>query len=80
MEVAPKEQRIAAKAVSTGLARIAIVAISAALAAVAHSAEVVWAIVFITVVSLLAAILTFWVLPARAPEEAPEGAGTDPNR
>ncbi|MCL6284245.1 MFS transporter [Ruegeria sp. 2012CJ41-6] len=70
MEVAPKEQRIAAKAVSTSLARIAIVAISAALAAVAHSAEVAWAIVFITVVSFLAAILSFWVLPPRMAEEA----------
>ncbi|MDP5216434.1 permease [Ruegeria sp. 2205SS24-7] len=78
MEVAPKDQRVAAKAVSTSLARIAIVAISAALAAVAHSAEVAWAIVFITVVSLLAAILSFWILPPRASAPAPQSTRVSP--
>ncbi len=78
MEVAPKEQRVAAKAVSTSLARIAIVAISAALAAVAHSAEVAWAIVFITLVSLLAALLSFWIIPVSATENAPQEAEPEP--
>ncbi|MEX0349617.1 MAG: permease [Paracoccaceae bacterium] len=73
MEVAPKEQRVAAKAVATSIARIAIVAISAALAALAHSAEVAWAILVITAVSVLAAFLSFWVIPPRATDETSAG-------
>lgn len=63
MEVAPKEQRIAAQAVSTSLARIAVIAISAALAAIAHSGEVVWAVAIITTFSLIATIISFQLVP-----------------
>ncbi|WP_299079184.1 MFS transporter [uncultured Ruegeria sp.] len=61
MDVAPKSQRIAAQAISQTLVRLAIVTISAALAAIAHMNEIVWAVATITAGSLLAvvAILSF---------------------
>ncbi|WP_120634695.1 MFS transporter [Ruegeria sp. EL01] len=61
MDIAPKPQRIAAQAISQTLVRLAIVAISAALAAIAHMNEIVWAVAAISAGSLLAvvAILSF---------------------
>ncbi len=56
MDIAPKYQRVKAAAVVKSVSRLTAVVIGAALAAVAHSQEVIWAVVFVTLVSGLAAI------------------------
>ncbi|WP_299951833.1 MFS transporter [uncultured Ruegeria sp.] len=76
MDVAPKSQRIVAQAVSQTISRLSIVAISALLAAIAHMNEVVWAVILITISSLLAvvAILSF-VDPAGRPNPERDRTG-----
>ncbi|MFT4961000.1 MAG: hypothetical protein ACI92Z_002086 [Paracoccaceae bacterium] len=59
MDIAPKDQRVKANAVSRRPALILFVIVSMLLAAVAHSKEVVWTVIFITIVSLAAAIVSF---------------------
>ncbi|WP_170411685.1 MFS transporter [Ruegeria atlantica] len=67
MDIAPKEQRITAQAVSKTLGRLAIIAVSMLLAAIAHHGAVLWAIVAISIGSLLAivAILSFVGAPPK---------------
>ncbi len=55
MDIAPEDQRIKASAVIKSVSRLSAVIVGAGLAAVAHSQEVVWAIVFIVAASVFAA-------------------------
>lgn len=57
MDIAPKSQRIAAQAVSKTIGRLAIIVFSAGLAAIAHANEIVWAVVAISLGSLLAIVV-----------------------
>ena len=59
MEVAPKEHRVTANAVSKSIVRLVLVVLSALLAAVAHSSDVVWAVVAIALISLVTAFVSF---------------------
>lgn len=59
LDVAPKEQRVKASAAIKSICRIAAIAISASLAAVAHMNEVAMAVVFIVLCSLWAAVNCF---------------------
>lgn len=60
MDVAPKDQRVAALATSKSIARLAMIAFSAMAATIAHTQDIVWAVVAITIVSLIAAIVSFF--------------------
>lgn len=61
MDIAPKEQRVNGIAVARSFVRVAMICLSAALAAVAHLHETAWAIVFITLASFAAAIVSFFL-------------------
>ncbi|MEO0978363.1 MAG: MFS transporter [Pseudomonadota bacterium] len=61
MDIAPKEQRVNGIAVARSFVRVAMICLSAALAAVAHLHETAWAIVFITLASFAAAIISFFL-------------------
>ena len=61
-DVAPKDQRVKGAAAVKSICRISAVIVSAALAGVAHMHEVAWAIVFIVLVSLFAAITCYRVV------------------
>lgn len=61
LDVAPKEQRIQASAAIKSIARLTAVAMSAALAAVAHMHEVSLAVAFIVLCSLVAAAACYLV-------------------
>ncbi|MBO9435784.1 permease [Ruegeria sp. R13_0] len=62
LDVAPKEQRIQASAAIKSIARLTAVAMSAALAAVAHMHEVSLAVAFIVLCSLVAAAACYLVV------------------
>ncbi|WP_170347969.1 permease [Ruegeria atlantica] len=62
LDVAPKDQRVKGAAAIKSICRITAVILSAALAGVAHMHEVAWAIVFITMVSLFAALTCYRVV------------------
>jgi len=59
MDIAPKDQRVNGIAVARSFVRITMIGLSATLAAVAHLHETVWAIIFITLLSMLAAAVSF---------------------
>ncbi len=61
LDVAPKDQRVKGAAAIKSICRISGVILSAALAGIAHMQEVAWAILFIVIVSLFAAIACFRV-------------------
>ncbi len=65
MEVAPKEQRARANAVSKTIARLVLIVLSAAMAAIAHTRDVVWAVVFVALISLMSAIVSFLLTKTR---------------
>lgn len=70
MDIAPKSQRIKAMAISKTLGRLAIVSFSAILAAIAHMNEVTWAVVAISLGSLMAVLVVLsFVEPA--PQSTP---------
>lgn len=56
MDIAPKDQRVNGIAVARSFVRLAMIVLSTALAAIAHLHETVWAIIFITIASVIAAI------------------------
>ncbi|WP_170409526.1 MFS transporter [Ruegeria atlantica] len=62
LDVAPKEQRVKGAAAVKSICRISGVLLSAALAGVAHLHEVVWAIAFIVVTSIFAAVACYRVV------------------
>ncbi|WP_425083809.1 MFS transporter [Ruegeria profundi] len=62
LDVAPKEQRVQASAAIKSIARLTAVAMSAALAAVAHMHEVSLAVAFIVLCSLVAAAACYLVV------------------
>lgn len=62
LDVAPKDQRVSGAAAIKSICRITAVILSAALAAVAHMHEVAWAVFFIVLVSLFAAITCYRVV------------------
>ncbi len=70
-DVAPKDQRIKGAAAIKSICRISAVIISAALAGVAHMHEVAWAIVFIVLVSLFAAIACYRIVVPKSNETVP---------
>lgn len=63
MDIAPKSQRIAAQAVSKALGRLAVIAASSVLAALAHANDPVWAVVAISIGSLLAVVVSLSFVP-----------------
>ncbi len=72
MDIAPKHQRVKAAAVVKSVSRLTAVVIGAALATVAHSQEVIWAVVFVTLVSGLAAIACARLATSRTNGGEPE--------
>lgn len=68
MDIAPKEQRVTGIAVARSFVRVAMITLSATLAAVAHLHETAWAIVFITVVSFSAAAFSHLLTRSSKPE------------
>ncbi|WP_170558736.1 permease [Ruegeria atlantica] len=62
LDVAPKEQRVKGAAAVKSICRISGVLFSAALAGVAHLHEVAWAIAFIVVISVFAALACYRVV------------------
>lgn len=70
LDVAPKDQRVKGAAAVKSICRITAVILSAALAGVAHMHEVAWAIVFIILVSLFAAITCYRVVLPKAQKPA----------
>ncbi len=72
LDIAPKDQRIQGAAAIKSICRLAAVALSAILAAVAHMHEVASAIVFIVLVSLWAAYACYHIaLPQKLGEAQP---------
>ncbi len=72
MDVAPKPQRVKAMAISKTLGRLAIVSFSALLAAIAHMNEVTWAVVAISIGSLIAVLVVLsFVEPTPRKDGAP---------
>lgn len=68
MNVAPPDQRVTGNAISRSFAVLVFVVLSASLAAVAHSKEVVWAVLFIAIVSVVTAIVSFILIgPQKKP-------------
>lgn len=75
MKIAPPDQRVTGNAISRSLSVLVFVVLSMSLAAVAHSKEVVWAVLFIGIVGVLTAIVGFILIGPQkkpAPEEAQE--------
>ncbi len=68
MDIAPKDQRLNGIAVARSFVRIMMICLSATLAAVAHLQETVWAIIFITLASLVAAVVSLVVTRNRQDE------------
>lgn len=68
MDIAPKDQRVNGIAVARSFVRIMMICLSATLAAVAHLQETVWAIIFITLASLVAAVVSLVVTRNRQDE------------
>lgn len=61
MDIAPKEQRVNGIAVARSFVRVAMICLSATLAAVAHLHETAWAILFITLASFGAAVFSYFL-------------------
>jgi hypothetical protein len=72
LDVAPKDQRVKGAAAIKSISRMVGVALSAALAAVAHMHEVAWAIAFIVFVGAFAAVACYRivVVPDQSPADA----------
>ncbi|WP_170758634.1 permease [Ruegeria lacuscaerulensis] len=70
-DVAPKDQRVKGAAAIKSICRISAVLISAALAGVAHMHEVAWAVAFIVLVSLFAAIACYRIVVPNTKEPVP---------
>ncbi|WP_171239669.1 MFS transporter [Ruegeria sp. HKCCA5491] len=66
LDVAPKDQRVKGAAAIKSICRISGVILSAALAGIAHMHEVAWAILFIVIISLFAAIACYRVVVPRS--------------
>lgn len=75
MNVAPPDQRVTGNAISRSLSVLVFVVLSVSLAGVAHSKEVVWAVLFIAFVSVATAVASFLLIEPQTkltPEEAQE--------
>ena len=75
MNIAPQDQRVTGNAISRSLSVLVFVILSTLLAAVAHSKEVVWAVLFIAIVGLSTALASFILIEPKkkpAPEKAQE--------
>lgn len=72
MDIAPQDKRVNGIAVARSLVRISMICLSATLAAIAHLNETVWAIIFITLASIFAAVVS--LILARRQGERPDVA------
>ncbi len=70
LDVAPKDQRVKGAAAVKSICRITAVILSAVLAGVAHMHEVAWAIIFIVLVSLFAAVTCYRVVLPKSQKAA----------
>lgn len=73
MDLAPKEERVRGVAVSRSLSRLTSIGVSAALAAIAHMHETVWALVMIVGFSILSALVSY-IVAKPAPQAQPASA------
>ncbi len=72
MDIAPKPYRIRGQAISKSIVRISGIALATVMAALAHSQHVTWAIVALSGVNILAAVLAFTVSAQSSGEPAEE--------
>lgn len=69
MNVAPPELRVTGNAISRSLSVMVFIILSTSFAALAHSKEVVWAVLFIACVGVLTAVVSFILIePQKKPE------------
>ena len=74
LDIAPKEQRVQGSAAIKSIVRLTAVAVSAALAGVAHLHEVSLAVAFIVLCSLIAAVACYRVVLPKEAQVAPGSA------